>query len=538
MLGQAWFYTDLVRREGDRHKGPDQFAAVSTVDDLFPCIVAGIETALSRGNHELLNDCIGSLGFFMILTSRYKEGLAIHERLAQAATEAGNRPLLARALLGMCISLYGLGEYRRAMEFNGRALLLLDEKREIQVVRAALSQKAAITSRLGDLQQAEDSTRQRLRISRQLGDERDAAGALNDLGSYASEKGFFEEARNYFLEALEINQRVGNHYWAAINMGNLGIIEARSGQYEEAARQFLASLEIHRRLGSHEYIAIGLGNLALLRIEQGRFTDGLQLANESLQFNRKIGNDRNEANILRIIGSCQLNQGLFEESEASFSQALVKAKAIENPPAIADGFHGMGCATMALRRYSEAAKYHEDARAIYRKIDRQWNIALTSGCLSLAYLELGQVSAAYHALEESLRISREVGTPELSLRLLVATGQLLVKCRQDYSGGLVLAGAMRQRAELSILFDPESLEKWQRSQATALAALTPERAALLQAEAGSLTLAGLTEYADRALCNLQQELDGELSESAPADHPPVDAVAETAEHDAGRDAHA
>ena len=87
LLDRADFYAGLVKREGDRLKGHGQLEAIRTLDESLPSIFEALDTALDRGDAEVLLTFATHIGRYLNIVSRCKEALAWYERLVDGAKE-------------------------------------------------------------------------------------------------------------------------------------------------------------------------------------------------------------------------------------------------------------------------------------------------------------------------------------------------------------------------------------------------------------------------------------------------------------------
>jgi len=134
---------------------------------------------------------------------------------------------------------------------------------------ALLRGLSSIAGAQGDARAETAAARQALRLSRELGDERNIAQSLQSCGSAARSRGDPVAARRDYATALTILEQLGDEAGQAVVLNNLGLIVGDMGDINRARELFEQSLRICERLGSPRGMAIASCNLGNLLAETG-----------------------------------------------------------------------------------------------------------------------------------------------------------------------------------------------------------------------------------------------------------------------------
>jgi tetratricopeptide (TPR) repeat protein len=181
---------------------------------------AALSRAVGDGRARVL--ALGALGFTMCQNGRDEQGAAVVEESIAVAREAGDRWLLAYALLHRLLRVaYGPAIERD--EERTRARAAGDEARPLfQVAGDAMSVAeiqlcmGELALRDGDYERAKAALRSALPVMRAVGWRTSVADGLVRLGDVARQVGDVTEATGLYLEALELYRQSGRRLGASL----------------------------------------------------------------------------------------------------------------------------------------------------------------------------------------------------------------------------------------------------------------------------------------------------------------------------------
>ncbi len=208
--------------------------------------------------------------------------LAEHDNLLAAIRSAigAGDPEAAHGIcanLGRCWELTGQGGVgiraaREALGSPGPATV--ERCRALNVV-------GCLAWRSGDLDGAYSDLDASIRMARELGEDRRAAGTLVNLGLVERERRRFDAARSMYEEALSLFEEHGGDVERAIALNNLGTIASDTGDSHGARAFYERCLEIRRDLGDQSGTArvlVNLGSVARRAGDPCRARDALREA--------------------------------------------------------------------------------------------------------------------------------------------------------------------------------------------------------------------------------------------------------------------
>jgi len=268
-------------------------------------------------------------------SGEHQEGVALAEQALDAATEASDPVLVARAYSQLASHRWRLGQFELAVmaarhavarweplggheECDTLCLLAIsfselglheealkaataafDKARaqnfDAQTVQA-LNRIGVCFDRLGDPAQSEKFLLQSLGQARELSDHDQVLGALNNLMATTISafyhyrqrdeaelaQGALQRARQYGRQSVSLARRLTDSYRLAVTQGNLGEVLGLAGEYEESHRVLQDTVQQAR---SHGYRAVELRsrhNIGEVLIQQGRLTEAIAVLQQTL----------------------------------------------------------------------------------------------------------------------------------------------------------------------------------------------------------------------------------------------------------------
>lgn len=463
VMAHCRYFADLLDREGERLRGNGQLAARKVLDTELENIYEAAAVALNREDAELLLPFAKHAVSYLDMATRWQEGISLYGLMCQVADLTGNRSLQMYALLG-----------------SGKLLL--------RVSRYEESEKAAL-------------------VARQLAEEEQnrwgTAEAVNYLGNVAQERGQHDEAKELYEESLRIRREIGYEYGIATSLNNLALVASHLGRYDEAEELHRQSLEMKREMGDRLGVANSLYNLGGVAYAQGRFDETARVNQESLEIMREIGDRGGIGVTLMALGIVAARQGRSEEAEELYRESLRIHREIGDRKCIAISLNNLGSVAQDHGRYEEARSLFQESLEIKREIGDLRGVVSTLSNLAGMSITLEKHQDARSFLQEALSIVSDLDAPPTAVALLIPCGYLMLLL-QRYAEGATLLYAGRHRAErIGWVLDPMERDYIKRGEERLEKALSSKERAAIILRAEKLSLEELTEYALKALEELE-----------------------------------
>jgi predicted ATPase len=153
----------------------------------------------------------------------------------------------------------------------------------------AVAGLAWLAGRQGDTETAEQLARERLLLSRELGDQREVALALSSLAVEVMERSAFSEAEALAREGLAIARQFGDEDAILTVLLNLGYIVRSSGELERAESIFADALGRARDAENSLAVGLVLENIGTTALARGEYGEAAAVFKESLVLFRELG---------------------------------------------------------------------------------------------------------------------------------------------------------------------------------------------------------------------------------------------------------
>jgi tetratricopeptide (TPR) repeat protein len=174
----------------------------------------------------------------------------------------------------------------------------------------------------GQLEKAEESTRQAMEIDQKLQNETSLGIDYSDLSQIYKARGQLEEAERRLREAIEIAERQGDESNLAVDYNNLSQIYYDRGRFEEAERWLRKAIEIAEKLGDVPSLAIRYNNLSMIYNSQGRLEEAEKWLRKAIEIAERLGDELKLAISYNNLSQICQSRGRLEEAEKWLRMAL------------------------------------------------------------------------------------------------------------------------------------------------------------------------------------------------------------------------
>jgi predicted ATPase/DNA-binding CsgD family transcriptional regulator len=194
-------------------------------------------------------------GEYAVARAAQEESLAIRRQL-------GDRPGIARSLIGLGEVARARGDHAEARTLDEQSLALMRELGDRAGLARVLNSFGALLADLNDYATARLLYAESLALARALGDRRAVALTLSNLGVAAYVQGDYRAAEAFHEEALATRRAIGDRWGLSYSLHNLGTVTRAQGDLDAARRLFEEALTALRPLADPLILAACLEDLA------------------------------------------------------------------------------------------------------------------------------------------------------------------------------------------------------------------------------------------------------------------------------------
>jgi predicted ATPase/DNA-binding CsgD family transcriptional regulator len=221
-------------------------------------------------------------GDYAVAQAAQEQSLAIRRQL-------GDRPGIARSLIGLGEVARARGDYAEARTLDEESLALMRELGDRAGLARALNSFGALLADLDDHAAARVLYEESLALARALGDRRAVALTLSNLGVAAYVQGDYRAAEAFHEEALGTRRAIGDRWGLSYSLHNLGTVTRAQGHLDAARRLFEEALTALRPLADPLIVAACLEDLAGIAAEQRAPRRAARLLGAADAFRRTYG---------------------------------------------------------------------------------------------------------------------------------------------------------------------------------------------------------------------------------------------------------
>jgi tetratricopeptide (TPR) repeat protein len=229
------------------------------------------------------------LGIFTILQGNQGAGGPLLEQSLAIYRALGDKIGQANALEWLSIN---HGDMERAIDSSKESLRLYRELGHLSGITNSLTMLARLTFWSGDFSSPAPWLEEALSISRRLGDQVSEEVTLIALGILAYWQGDYGQANACYEEAIILSEKIGDHFlylWAHVHMAYAVL---RQGDLHQARGMFEDSIQSTQKAGLMIAVIFAIEGLASLHVNQGKYQLTIQLYVWADSIREKIGDLR------------------------------------------------------------------------------------------------------------------------------------------------------------------------------------------------------------------------------------------------------
>ncbi|MGB8643946.1 MAG: adenylate/guanylate cyclase domain-containing protein [Anaerolineae bacterium] len=330
------------------------------------------------------------------------------QSLLDLAIELDRDDHRAEAFHSLAICLGNTGDSRGARQAAQDALSAAERAGDTVLAVQALSLRAQLEVRMGELEQGLASAEQALARARSL-DESTQALALYRAAFCYGEQGDLSRALVLLLEQIELTQRLGNRHMEASGRGNLAVVYMGLGLYQEAQATMQRALELDEALDARRGRAYDLMNLGEIAQLTGQLDTARHYQETALIAVTAAGDEWGKAAVLFNLGIVLLDSGNIPAATGRFVEARTIFEQIDALTNAFESRAGEARCALAQGRLEEAG---QQANQVWAYLQEHGSAGLTLSLLAYVVLaevfqalgevekQHGVVQAAYHELAQ------------------------------------------------------------------------------------------------------------------------------------------
>ncbi|MEM3444980.1 MAG: tetratricopeptide repeat protein, partial [Thermoplasmata archaeon] len=301
------------------------------------------------------------------------------------------------------------GEYRKAIEWQEKALVVFEKVKAEKEMANAIHRIGACYIYLGEYEKAMEFFSKALGIREKINDLRGLTGSYNNIGIIYHDKGDYEKALEFHTKSLALREKIGDVWGIAISYSNIGIIYHDKGDYEKALEFYTKSLELGEKIGDVWGVAHSYTTIGAIYHDKGEYEKALEFYTKGLELREKIRDVWGIALSCYTIGILHQDKGDYEKALEFLTKSIELAKEIGDKSRLCEGLLRIAVCFLALKDTERSRKALGEARGIVTELGSkalEGSFLTVSGKLLVAEGNLGE---GEEALAKAVEIYEKIG---------------------------------------------------------------------------------------------------------------------------------
>jgi serine/threonine protein kinase/tetratricopeptide (TPR) repeat protein len=270
------------------------------------------------------------------------------------------------------------------------------------------------------------------------------------LGNVEQALGQYERACTHLTTALRLARRSQAAAQVAEALIGIGWVNVRQGHMESARHHSEEAVEIVRAQGGARLLVEASHLNGLIDVIEGRNADAEELLLACLPLARTLQDRMQEANILNALGTAQESLGRHAEAQRHLSEALHLTTTLGNRYLAANVQGNLGRLHYYQGRYVQSRAHFSAALPMYREGGNIFGEASALCFISFIDLAEGKPEQAAQRLEESIRLSVQIGAGAITLIGLCGIARLLMHYDYDDFAAELLGMILQQATDAAV----------------------------------------------------------------------------------------
>ena len=263
-----------------------------------------------------------------------------------------------------------------------KALELVVDSKEYQVIASIYNRLGGIYFTKGDMEQADFYTRQSLDLREQMGELALAARSYNNLGLIAWKQGRLPDAMRYFEQSFETQKELGDIEVLIELNTNIGFLQMEYGRPDLAERYILEAIDMAQKVGHSHHLSTCYVHLTELYLQMSSYEKALEYNQKANNEIERLGVNEFKITLQVHAGLANLGLGNKEKARLASKEALRLLKVYENSSHVglddqAGVFQLLGRLAQEEGQYDRARYYYQRAIELLQKSGRPLPAART-----------------------------------------------------------------------------------------------------------------------------------------------------------------
>lgn len=276
----------------------------------------------------------------------------------------------------------------------------------------------------GELDKALDYYNRALKIFRQTGNTRQAAGSITNIGGIYTQQGNIPQAIDHYRLSIQLHEETGNKEGTAAALNNLASVYMHQGDIQKALDYYSRSLkileEIIQKIAERQEIneiKQGMGtlfvNIGFIYTKQDDQVKALEYFNKSLKLYEDINDKSGIATAFFNIGYVYRAQWDLIKSLEYYNKSLKLREEIGDKEGMAFSVHNIGFIYQVKSDYEKALEHYFRGLNLRREIGNKKNLAYSYNSIAEVYFNRKNYKLATLYSDSSSVIARNLGFPEI-----------------------------------------------------------------------------------------------------------------------------
>jgi class 3 adenylate cyclase/tetratricopeptide (TPR) repeat protein len=353
-------------------------SALGEHEQLFVHLQHATSLAEALEDQWRLGQVSAYMGWYCRVRGDYDGSVASCQRALAIAEALGDDALRVMPQYVLGTTYHDLGDYRRAIDLQGRNLVFLEG--ELLYAYFGTGTPVSLTSRtnlvsclaqLGEFAEGITRSDEGLHIAETVAHPGSFIRAYEGVGQLYLCKGDFQKAIPALERGLALCQESNFLYLFCSAASNLGAAYTQAGRVAEALPLLEQAVQQATTIGVQSRQSLRVASLSAATLRAGRPEKALSLAQQALGLARTHKERGNEAWILRLLGdiATQREPLEVEHAAAHYRQALALAEELGMRPLQAHCHCGLGTLYAQSGRPEQARPELSTAIALYRAME-------------------------------------------------------------------------------------------------------------------------------------------------------------------------
>jgi CHAT domain-containing protein/tetratricopeptide (TPR) repeat protein len=338
------------------------------------------------------------------------------------------------------------GNYRKASEYNEKALAIARELKNASDEATSFNNIASDSSTLGNYDKAHKFLAESLKVHMAQGNRVGELSSRTNIGRIFREQGSYSQALEMYQQALILSQTMKMRSREANILSQIGAVYQAQGNYASASEGYEKALTIQKQIGDPANIIETKLRVGNLQRQLGQSPKALTIHQEALALAQKIGAKQQEAKALLAIATDHREQGQLDDALKVYNQALEIATSIDDLNAKPQALYGIGQLYAQQNQPEKALTSLNAALAIQQRTGVKPRQAETLSAIGQVQTQLGKYAEAQTTLQRAYVLAQTVGDRATEATALANLGQLADRQKQP---------------EIAILFYKQSVNTYE-----------------------------------------------------------------------------